>query len=463
MTTVRFHFDHSELVLSCGDKFWLRGDLELKTGQPTVLVGENGAGKSLTLGALSYLSQDRSQGPLTPVECVKPALVQMAHADGGQSAPVGVGLVRQEPIENFISQIAADEIMLSLVNSHRSTEEIQERVEKLLDMPGLEPGLLDAPICRLSSGQQQFLAVVSALASDPQLVLLDEAFARLDGERASLATTLLRTACPEAFIVAATHQPADFVRLFKDAQFVLVSRDDKLITLAPCDPPPLDPSGTGPLAITTAGSEAAVVRGTVSAVSRFQGPVFTRTRIQIHKGINYISGRNGSGKTVALQILAGLIPINPVWRFFRTLVATGDLHRTGGGSLVSQSRRGRTAYLPGEPSSWLASFSVHDQLTTFTGTAPTEETTELLARLGIEPTTDLDVLSYGQAKVVAFLSVPVELDLVCLDEPLASMSTMTQRAVAGIVRRRVESGAWPTVIVASNQLSTLQELLGVDP
>ena len=133
-------------------------------GQVTALVGSNGAGKTSLLRTLS--------GALAP--SAGSIEVLGAPIGGPEDAlPVGVGVVPDAPVQP--DHWTADDLV-----------QIQRRVEPHVDARSvgrrlrrarIDPG---AQLRRLSAGQRTRLLLAVALGAEPELLLLDEPFARLD-------------------------------------------------------------------------------------------------------------------------------------------------------------------------------------------------------------------------------------------------------------------------------------------
>ncbi|MGO1227576.1 MAG: ABC transporter ATP-binding protein [Brachybacterium sp.] len=133
-------------------------------GQVTALVGTNGAGKTTLLRTVS--------GALAPSSGTIEVLG--APLGGAEDAlPAGVGVVPDAPFQP--DHWTADDLVLA-----------QRRVEPsydarltgdLLRRAGIDPG---AQLRRLSAGQRTRLLLAVALGIRPDLLLLDEPFARLD-------------------------------------------------------------------------------------------------------------------------------------------------------------------------------------------------------------------------------------------------------------------------------------------
>ena len=130
-----------------------------------MLVGSNGSGKSTLFRMIGGLVQPQSGS----LHCtLKPALVF------------------QNPDHQLLLPSCGSELLLNLPR-HLNQEQRRERINCLLEQVGLA-GMATRPIHTLSGGQKQRLAIAGALASDANLLLLDEPTALLDP--ASQATVL---------------------------------------------------------------------------------------------------------------------------------------------------------------------------------------------------------------------------------------------------------------------------------
>ena len=130
-----------------------------------MLVGSNGSGKSTLFRMIGGLVQPQSGS----LQCaLKPALVF------------------QNPDHQLLLPSCGSELLLNLPR-HLNQEQRRERINCLLEQVGLA-GMATRPIHTLSGGQKQRLAIAGALASDANLLLLDEPTALLDP--ASQATVL---------------------------------------------------------------------------------------------------------------------------------------------------------------------------------------------------------------------------------------------------------------------------------
>ena len=130
-----------------------------------MLVGSNGSGKSTLFRMIGGLVQPQSGS----FHCaLKPALVF------------------QNPDHQLLLPSCGSELLLNLPR-HLNQEQRRERINCLLEQVGLA-GMATRPIHTLSGGQKQRLAIAGALASDANLLLLDEPTALLDP--ASQATVL---------------------------------------------------------------------------------------------------------------------------------------------------------------------------------------------------------------------------------------------------------------------------------
>jgi tungstate transport system ATP-binding protein len=137
--------------------------LSIGPDQRTVIMGANGAGKSLLLRLIHGLISP-SSGSIAwngaPVEAVRSRQA----------------FVAQRPV--MLRRSAAANIHFALAG-HLGAAERARRVAEALAMARLEH-LADTPARLLSGGEQQRLALARALARRPEVLLLDEPTASLD-------------------------------------------------------------------------------------------------------------------------------------------------------------------------------------------------------------------------------------------------------------------------------------------
>ena len=140
----------------------------LREGEWTALIGHNGSGKSTLAHLLVGLLQpDEGKIKINGVSQKK-----------GQGAQ-GIGIVFQNPENQFIGTTVEDDVAFGLENINMSYEEMHERVDQALtdvDMLGFR--MVDPS--QLSGGQKQRVAIAGMLALEPKVLILDEAFVMLD-------------------------------------------------------------------------------------------------------------------------------------------------------------------------------------------------------------------------------------------------------------------------------------------
>ena len=137
-------------------------DLTLRGGGITVILGANGAGKSLLLRLLNGLIAPTSGTILWDGEPLSEAVRRRQ------------AMVFQKPV--LLRRSAGANVDFALAARGRKDP---DRREALLRHVGLSDHAR-APARRLSGGEQQRLALARALATDPDVLFLDEPTASLD-------------------------------------------------------------------------------------------------------------------------------------------------------------------------------------------------------------------------------------------------------------------------------------------
>ena len=152
-------------------------DLQVYEGETLALVGESGCGKS-TLGRLLL-------GLLPPTE----GQVLFDGQDLAQCAPKELRALRRQMQMVFQDTAAAlnprwdvGEILAEPLRIYGKygKEEIARRVERTMELVGLDPECRDRLPHQLSGGQRQRVCIGAALIVHPQLIVADEAVSALD-------------------------------------------------------------------------------------------------------------------------------------------------------------------------------------------------------------------------------------------------------------------------------------------
>ncbi len=143
-------------------------DLDVRRGEFVSLLGPSGCGKSTVLRLIAGLA--------------RPSDGTIAWTKGGEpttgAAVQDIGFVFQEPTLMPWATVAAN-VGLPLRLKGISGDKAAQRVAGLLDRVGLA-AFADAYPRELSGGMKMRVSIARALATDPEILLMDEPFAALD-------------------------------------------------------------------------------------------------------------------------------------------------------------------------------------------------------------------------------------------------------------------------------------------
>ncbi|WP_225753467.1 energy-coupling factor ABC transporter ATP-binding protein [Actinotalea sp. Marseille-Q4924] len=149
-------------------------DLVMERGERVALLGPNGAGKT-TLAL--HLNGILSGGAGT----VDVGGLRLAPQDRATLREIRrrVGLVFQDPDDQLFSQTVWDDVAFGPANLGVTGDELEDRVHGALTAVGMA-GVEGRPPHHLSLGQRRRVAVATVLATDPDVLVLDEPTSNLD-------------------------------------------------------------------------------------------------------------------------------------------------------------------------------------------------------------------------------------------------------------------------------------------
>jgi len=151
--------------------------VDLQVGQTLGIVGESGCGKS-TLARIIVGLEKPSEGEIfwNQTEITNKSSNQL------RSHHSKIQLVFQDPYSSLNPRQKIGQCIAEVIKTHRlrDNSEIQARVDELLLVVGIAPDLQHRYPHQLSGGQRQRVSIARALASEPDLLVLDEPVSALD-------------------------------------------------------------------------------------------------------------------------------------------------------------------------------------------------------------------------------------------------------------------------------------------
>ncbi|GGF57544.1 ABC transporter ATP-binding protein [Azorhizobium oxalatiphilum] len=151
---------------------------EVARGETLSLVGESGCGKS-TVGRAVLRLFDITSGQVV----LDGQRMDDASKDTLQTFRRRVQVVFQDPFSSLNPRMKVRDILAEPIRNFglaRSSAEVDERVNKLMDLVGLPREAVKRLPHQFSGGQRQRICIARALAAEPELIVCDEAVSALD-------------------------------------------------------------------------------------------------------------------------------------------------------------------------------------------------------------------------------------------------------------------------------------------
>ena len=190
-----------------GDSPALRNvSFSVEEGSYVAIIGHNGSGKSTLAKALMGLLSDFDG-------TIKLFGIPL-NSETIDSLRARIGIVFQNPDNQFVGSTVADDIAFGLENRRVPHEEMQAIIEKYAEETGMIDFLNREPES-LSGGQKQRVAIAGVLAMKPELIIFDEATAMLDPKgKMEIASIIakMKKENPKMTILSITHDVEEAAR-----------------------------------------------------------------------------------------------------------------------------------------------------------------------------------------------------------------------------------------------------------
>lgn len=190
---------------------------EIPKGSYTTIVGHNGSGKSTIAKLLIGLLKAKS-GEIK-------ILGNILNEENVYSLRNHVGIVFQNPDNQFIGSTVADDIAFGLENHCVPQEQMQAIIEDVAARVNMID-FLDSEPTKLSGGQKQRVAIAGILAIAPDIIIFDESTSMLDPQGKASINEQIQKLHDERniTILSITHDMEEVAQ----SEYVIVLKDGKV-------------------------------------------------------------------------------------------------------------------------------------------------------------------------------------------------------------------------------------------
>ncbi|EMF0184143.1 energy-coupling factor ABC transporter ATP-binding protein [Enterococcus hirae] len=203
----------------------------IKQGEWIAIIGHNGSGKSTLAKTIN--------GLLLPESGIVKVGNQTLNEENIWSIRQMVGMVFQNPDNQFVGSTVEDDVAFGLENQGIPREEmvirVQDALEKvrMIDFAKREPA-------RLSGGQKQRVAIAGVVALRPDIIILDEATSMLDPEGREEVISTIKKIKDESnlTVISITHDideaaNANRILVMKQGELVNESTPEQIFSAGP--------------------------------------------------------------------------------------------------------------------------------------------------------------------------------------------------------------------------------------
>ncbi|MGB9728582.1 MAG: ABC transporter ATP-binding protein [Thermoprotei archaeon] len=365
----------------------------VENGEIANLVGPTGSGKTSVLMAIAQLLQYDGS--------IKLDSLNLKNADKKWLAR-HVGFVLDDVERQLVAHKVADEVAFTLENLSWDRRSINERIVEVLRKFNVEY-LMWRPLNTLSSGEKVRVALASAMVADPDILLIDNVFSRIDPPTSKeFMEHMKKIVLNGKIIVTASYEE---IQNGKNIHMGIIKEPLMVNVL---------PKKVGDVIVELDG---------IQYGYRKEEPLLNDVSFEIKRSeVIALLGRNGSGKSTLSKIITGLI-------------------RPWGGVLKIH---GRIAYVPEDPNLLFVKSTPYEDIALSIKISKNAMNVEDLLR-------DLDILQYanypvyslsrGLKKVVSIaISLALKPDVLIIDEPTVGLDNYYKSLISLILSKLVSMG-----------------------
>jgi peptide/nickel transport system ATP-binding protein len=349
---------------------------DIMPGEILGVVGESGAGKSMTGAAIIGLIEPPGHIAGGEIRLKGQRIDNLPPEEMSKIRGKRIGMVFQDPLTSLNPLYTIGQQLIETIRRHLPLNQAQAR-QRAIDLLG-EAGIpspadrLDSYPHQFSGGMRQRVVIALALAAEPELIIADEPTSALDVSVQAQIIKVLKDLCESrgAAVMLVTHdmgviaETADRMIVMNKGKIVetgsvgdIIKRPKEAYTIGLIDAIPsirdetrrhvVPPSAAPIIKVEGLSREFVLSRSLLDRVMKRSGGKVVKAvqdvSFEIRKGSTYgLVGESGSGKSTCARMLVGLIPPTAG----RVLLEGDDIW---GGQAASSKRRQRVQMIFQDP------------------------------------------------------------------------------------------------------------------
>lgn len=428
--------------------------LNIKKGELILLLGESGSGKTSLVRTINCLVPKFFDGDFKgEVNVLGKPTKDLSMVDLSSM----IGTVFQNPRNQFFTLDTTSELAFNLENHGINPELIKSRVFDIFNDLNINH-LKDKDVYKLSGGQMQMVAIASACALNPEILVLDEPSANLDRSSISDLIELLKIFKSNKTTVIISEHRLYYLKDLVDRAFYIKDGEIKNIFKG-YELYSMNDRKRLEYGLRSLNDDSILIKNKPSEKDEnllefknlsvgYKKPLISKMNLKIESGeVLGIIGENGSGKSTLLNTISGLIK-----------EISGEI-LFNGKKLNRRDRQKLCALVMQEPSYQFFMESVEKELTFGIKNYDENKLNKYLQDMNLKNIKDNDPLklSGGEKQRLAILiNLLDNKDVFLLDEPSSGLDYKNMLVISDEIKKLQKKGK--IIIIISHDYELLSEV-----